>query len=343
MSVAYVLDEVFADHRPPSAHPERPERLAVVLEALAQVGMAQRGKRVPSRAAREEELGRVHTAAYVGELSMALPGRSGWIDEDTYFSPRTWDAARTAAGAAIDLTERVLDGEFSRALAVVRPPGHHAEADRAMGFCLFNNVALAARAAQAAGAGRVAILDWDVHHGNGTQHSFYGDPAVMYLSVHQFPHYPGTGAPTEVGEGIAAGGTVNVGLPSGCGDDDYLATFDQVFAPALERFQPDIVLVSAGYDAFVNDPLASMEVTAAGYRGLAKRVCRVADAICEGRLVCVLEGGYDLAGLAEGVAGLYEAMEDDARYQRFESVGASAPAADAIEATRVALSSAEGA
>jgi len=309
MSLGYVLDEVFTAHQPPHPHPERPERITAVRDALRAAHLPQRGTSVPARAASEDEIGRVHRAGYVSTLTRTVPGQSGWLDADTYFSPGTWDATLKAAAAVIDVTKGVLDGRFRRGMALVRPPGHHAEADRAMGFCLINNVAVAAAAARALGAHRVAILDWDVHHGNGTQHIFEDDASVLYLSSHQYPYYPGTGGPGEVGTGAGRGATINVGLPAGCGDGEYAAVFDQVFVPALRRFRPDIILLSAGFDAYVDDPLAGMQVTAQGYREMARTVTQVADEVCEGRIVCALEGGYNLQGLGQGVVAVLDAFD----------------------------------
>ncbi|WP_428266031.1 histone deacetylase family protein [Haliangium sp.] len=308
MSLAYVVDDVFAEHRPPIGHPERPERIAAVRAAVAAAGLEARGQRLPTRAAGEDEIGRVHQPAYVDELIRLVPGHSGQLDADTFFSPGTWDATLKAAGAVIDLTRAVLDGQVQRGLALVRPPGHHAEADRAMGFCLINNVAVGAAAARALGAARVAIVDWDVHHGNGTQHIFEADPSVLFMSVHQYPYYPGTGAPTEIGVGAGRGATVNVGLPAGCGDVEYEAVFEQVFLPALRRFRPDLILISSGFDTYVADPLAAMRVTARGFRTMARALARVSDELCEGRLVCALEGGYDLTGLGHGAVAVLDAF-----------------------------------
>ena len=308
MSVAYVLDEIFLEHRPPGSHPECPERLVAIRDALAKIGLEQRARRLPLRQAREQELVRVHTAGYLADLERTIPGRSGWLDGDTYFSPHSWRAALSAAAGAIDVTDAVLQGDVRRGLVLTRPPGHHAEADRAMGFCLLNNIAAAAAAARAGGLDRVAILDWDVHHGNGTQHMFEDDPAVLYLSAHQFPFFPGTGAADEIGQGDGAGHTVNVALPAGCGDVEYAAVWNEVIEPALRWFDPQLILVSGGFDALADDPLAQMEVTIDGFRWLADRVCAIADDVCDGRLVCVLEGGYDLAGLGSSVAALFEAM-----------------------------------
>ncbi|MBX3161805.1 MAG: histone deacetylase [Deltaproteobacteria bacterium] len=306
--LGYVLDEVFLHHRAPSGHPERPARAEAVRDALVAAHIAERGRQVPVRAATDEELARVHDGAYLDELAKVVPGNTGWLDADTYYSPGTWDAARAAAGSASQLAIDAIDGALQRGLAVVRPPGHHATRERAMGFCLFNNVAVAAAAARARGAGRVAILDWDVHHGNGTQDIFWDDPSVLYLSVHQFPYYPGTGAPTEIGGANASGATVNVGLPGGATDQDYLAAFDHVFVPALDAFRPDLVLVSAGFDAFVHDPLAGMRVTHAGFAAMARRLRAVADRHAEGRMIALLEGGYDLDGVSGGMAEVLAAL-----------------------------------
>lgn len=349
MKLAYVLDQVFTEHRPPNAHPERPERIDAVREALRAAHLAERGTALRVREATEDEIGRVHSAGYVSELTRNVPGRSGWLDADTYFSPGTWKAAAAAAGAVTDLTRAVLSGRFQRGMALVRPPGHHAEADRAMGFCLVNNVAVAAATARDQGAGRVAIVDWDVHHGNGTQHIFHDDPTVLYLSCHQYPFYPGTGAPAEVGVGAGRGATVNVALPAGMGDAEYAVVFDEVFLPALRRFRPDIILLSAGFDAHVDDPLASMQVTRQGYASMAGKMRSVADEVCDGRLVCALEGGYDPRGLGGGVVAVLDAFDAPAVTAMLAgAAGASRSAAIqprarlAIDATLAALRAAGG-
>ena len=306
--LGYILDEVFLQHRAPSGHPERPARAEAVRDALQAAGIAQRGERVAIRPATDDELVRVHAPAYLDDLALVVPGNQGWLDADTYFSPRTWEAALAAAGSTVQLTLDVLNGRYSHGISVVRPPGHHATRDRAMGFCLLNNVAAAAAAARAGGAARVAILDWDVHHGNGTQDIFWDDPNVLYLSVHQFPFYPGTGAATELGGTSAIGATVNVGLPAGCGDAEYAAVFDHVFLPKLAMFRPDVLLISAGFDAFQHDPLASMRVTLSGFAAMAHRLRASADRWSAGRVVAVLEGGYDLDGLGGGMTAVLSAF-----------------------------------
>ena len=308
MAVSYVLDEVFERHVPPRSHPERPERLRSVRAKLAATPLEGEGTRLPVRAAELDELARVHRRGYLAGLERALPGRSGWLDNDTYFCADTWQAVLEAAAAAIDVTLSLLDGRASRGVALVRPPGHHASESRAQGFCIINNVAAAAAAARAAGASRVAIVDFDVHHGNGTEKIFYESADVLYMSVHQFPFYPGTGPATSIGAGAGEGTTINVALPAGCNDADYAAVFDQVFAPAISRFAPDVILASAGFDAAAPDPLGQMRVTTAGYHHMAARLCELADAHAGGRLAAVLEGGYDLVGLADGVRAMVEAM-----------------------------------
>jgi acetoin utilization deacetylase AcuC-like enzyme len=308
VSLGYVLDEIFVQHRAPSGHPERPARVEAIRDALVAADIASRGVLVPTRKATDAELAAVHTGSYLSDLARLVPGQSGWLDPDTYFSPGTWDAALAAAGSTCELATRVIAGEYAHALAVVRPPGHHATRGQGMGFCLLNNVAAAAAAARAAGAARVAVVDWDVHHGNGTQDIFWDDPNVLFMSVHQFPYYPGSGAPTEVGGDAARGATINVGLPAASGDAEYAAVFDHVFLPALAKFKPDLIFISAGFDAFQHDPLAGMRVTHAGFAAMAKRVRVIADQVAGGRLVSVLEGGYDLDGLAGGMTAVLETL-----------------------------------
>jgi acetoin utilization deacetylase AcuC-like enzyme len=309
--LGYVLDEIFTQHRAPSGHPERAARVEAVRDALLAQHIQQRGTQIAIRAATDEELARVHAGKYLTELERTVPGKSGWLDPDTYFSPQTWTAARAAAGSACELATRVLSGELAQGIAVVRPPGHHATRERAMGFCLLNNVAAAAAAARAAGAARVAIVDWDVHHGNGTQDIFWDDPNVLYMSVHQFPYYPGTGAASEIGGPNALGATMNVGLPAGSRDADYAAVFEHVLEPKLAAWKPDLILISAGFDAYEHDPLAGMRVTHAGFAQLAARLRRSAEQVSSGRIVAVLEGGYDLDGLGGGMAATLNALVAD--------------------------------
>jgi len=294
-----VVDRRYRDHQGPDGHPERPERLAAVERAID----AHREHLVPvaARPASDEEILRVHGAAHLARVAAAAQHAPQNLDPDTYVCRESLEVARLAAGGAIDLARQVASGRLGTGLAAVRPPGHHAEAGRAMGFCLFNNVAIAARALQAEdGVERILILDWDVHHGNGTQHSFEEDPTVLYASTHQFPYYPGTGAAGEAGRGKGTGFTLNVPLPAGCGDATYAGVMQRVLVPVTEKFRPEVILVSCGFDAHVDDPLAAMQVTGAGFEAMASIVRALAEATCGGRLVFVLEGGYAASSLYEG-------------------------------------------
>jgi acetoin utilization deacetylase AcuC-like enzyme len=303
-----VLEDLhFREHAGPEGHPERPERLAAVAAAIA--ARSEPLARFAPRPADEVELLRVHAREHVERLR-ALSGRAPLqLDADTYLGRRSVEVAELAAGGLIDLCRAVVRRDALTGLASLRPPGHHAEAGRAMGFCLYNNVAIAARALQAEeGAPRVLILDWDVHHGNGTQHSFEEDPSVLYVSTHQFPYYPGTGDFGEIGFGRGAGTTLNVPLPAGCGDAEYVGALQRLFVPAARWFRPDVLLVSCGFDAHSDDPLASMEVSGEGFLAMASVVREVAEELCGGRLVFALEGGYAVSGLAEGTAAVLEAV-----------------------------------
>ncbi|MGZ8393646.1 MAG: histone deacetylase family protein, partial [Nitrospira sp.] len=255
------------------------------------------------RKAEDEWVTLVHEPGYVALLNQQAPthGRIS-LDADTSMSSGTLTAAYLAAGGALAGVDAIMAGEVQHAFCAVRPPGHHAEADRAMGFCLFNNVAIAARYVQKRyGLQRVLIVDWDVHHGNGTQHSFESDPSVLFFSTHQYPHYPGTGRASERGSGVAEGLTINVPMEAGEGDDEYRAVFQKVLVPAADAFKPDFVMISAGFDAHRDDPLASMGLTEEGYADLTAIVAGVAKQHCQGRLLSSLEGGYHLTALAASV------------------------------------------
>ena len=251
----------------------------------------------PPRPATREELARVHTAAYLDRIA-ATAGRAAMLDPDTFTSPESHEIALLAAGAAIDAARSAWQTGVP-ALALVRPPGHHAEAGRAMGFCLYNNIAVAAAALRAEGVARVAIVDIDVHHGNGTQAIFYADPTVLFISSHQYPYYPGTGAATETGAGPGEGYTLNVPMAAGSGDTDFEAAYGTTIIPAVERFHPDVLLVSAGFDAHELDPLGGLRLTTSGYAGLLARLDDVASRVCGRRIALVTEGGYHLAALRE--------------------------------------------
>ncbi len=284
------------DHRGPRGHPERPERLRAVIDGVDASGLT-----VVRRSASEVDLGTlatVHDPGYIRSIERFCAAGGGALDPDTYAVRATWEAALRAAGAGLDAIERLSSGFDGCAFSAMRPPGHHAERDRAMGFCVFNNIAVAAATLVGSGA-RVAIVDWDVHHGNGTQHTFYDDPRVLYVSLHQFPFYPGTGWLDETGSGAGEGFTVNLPLPAGSDGAVYRAAFHHVVVPVLAEFAPDWVLISAGYDAHLRDPLASMRLVADDYRAMAQAIRAV---VAADRIVAFLEGGYDLTALTESVA-----------------------------------------
>ena len=330
--VLLVDDPRFDRHTPLGHHPERPERLTAAREAvkrLEQGGTAFR--RVPPRPATDDELARVHDPRFVESFSR-LEGRSGYIDPDTYLSTESAAVARLAAGSLVATVDALLEppastttdtsGPITKAVALLRPPGHHARPTQAMGFCLLNNVAVAAAHALARGLRRVAIVDWDVHHGNGTQEMFFEDPRVLYLSTHQYPFYPGTGDVTESGRAEGSGYTVNVPLTAGGGDAVYAAAFERVILPVLEAYAPELVLVSAGFDASVADPLAQMELSDAAFGWMASDLARVAERSASGRMALVLEGGYDLVALESGLVSAMNGM-----LARGPSVARIAPAA----------------
>lgn len=305
--VAVVRDPRFRLHREPDGHPERAERLDAFDQALE--SFRAHVTPIAPRAAERDELRLAHSASLIDALAETRAGAPGRIDADTYHVGESFDVACLAAGATIDLVDAALRDERPRGFAAVRPPGHHAETDRAMGFCLLNNVAVATRVAQARhGRPRILIFDWDVHHGNGTQHAFESEPDVFYVSTHQFPFYPGTGRFAEAGSGAGVGATLNVPMPGGCGDSEYVGVVDRIVAPAARAFGPDLIVVSCGFDAHEDDPLASMRVTRAGFRAMAMRMRALADELCRGRIVHVLEGGYSLLGLREGAEAVLESL-----------------------------------
>ena len=302
--IAVVDDPSFDLHRSARRHPECPERLDAARSGLRQALPSDVWEPLAARPIEASELDRVHRAGHLDALDLAIgEGRFVDLDADTFAGPGTREAMRRAAGGAAELGAALMrpDGP-RRGVALLRPPGHHAERDRAMGFCLINNVAVAARAAQRAGARRVAIVDWDVHHGNGTQDVFEHDPDVLFISLHQWPLYPGTGAPGEIGLGEGAGATANLALPPGSGPAEYAHAMRRVVRPLVESFAPDLVLVSAGYDAHARDPLASMRLDEASYQAMASSLIEAAERLGHGRVGFVLEGGYDLNALEGSVA-----------------------------------------
>jgi acetoin utilization deacetylase AcuC-like enzyme len=359
MSVTLFTSPRFGDHLTPPGHPERIERIEV-MQAVASAFRKSGGDVREPHPATREALARVHQAEYIG-LIAETAGRATALDADTFTSPDTYDVACLAAGAAIDAVDLVLDGaagplptdaagprrgsrptgaggplapsaspgsRSARAFALVRPPGHHAEADRAMGFCFFNNVAIAAAHARARGLSRVAIVDYDVHHGNGTQWAFYTDPSVLFISSHQYPYYPGTGAATEIGSGEGTGFTINLPLSAGATDADYALVYARVAVPALHQFEPELILISAGYDAYLDDPLGGMRLSSACFGRLTSMIVEVADRHCAGRVVAVTEGGYNLQGLADGLQETIAALDAEGADQAGPTGDDSVPTGD---------------
>ncbi|MQA30793.1 MAG: histone deacetylase [Luteitalea sp.] len=306
MSLIIFSTERFAEHQTPPGHPEAPER-AEVMDTVAAEWRRQGGEVVSPTAATRDQLARVHDAAYLSRVA-ATAGKAVALDADTYTSPATAEIALLAAGAAVAAVERVMGRSRASALALVRPPGHHAERDRAMGFCLYNNVAVAAAHARALGATRVAIVDYDVHHGNGTQHLFERDAHVLYVSTHQYPYYPGTGAAGEVGERQGAGFTVNLPLEVGAVDEDYRLAFAEVVLPVVRQFRPDLILLSAGFDAHERDPLGGMRLTTPAFAAMTRELVAVAEDCCRGRIAAVTEGGYDLRALGGSLRAVVGAL-----------------------------------
>jgi acetoin utilization deacetylase AcuC-like enzyme len=327
MSLTVFTSDRFADHLNPPGHPERIER-AEVMQVVASEFRQDGGTVAAPRSATIDELARIHDREYIGAIRETA-GRAVALDPDTYTSPDSYEVALLAAGAALNAVDHVLDGpRGTRALGMMRPPGHHAERNRAMGFCLFNNVAVAAAHARARGLARVAVVDYDVHHGNGTQWSFYDDPAVLFISSHQYPYYPGTGAAGDVGRGPGLGFTINFPIEAGAADADYDRIYATAAIPALRQFKPQLILVSAGFDAHMDDPLAGMRVTTREFGRLTAMIAAVADEVCEGRLVAVTEGGYDLAALAASLREAIKTLADRATLKDYAAPTGSTARAD---------------
>ena len=308
MRTAYVYDHLYLEHDT-GQHPENARRLTAIMQNLEKSGLLNALTQVEARDATQAELEAIHHKAYIEHVRQSADRGGAWLDGDTYVSPSSYAAAIRAAGGLIALVDAIMRGEVDNGFALVRPPGHHALAARGMGFCLFNNVAVAASYASAShGLDRVLIVDHDVHHGNGSADLFYGDPHVLYFSTHQYPHYPGTGNLPETGISKGEGYTVNVPLPAGVGDHGYRRVFEEILAPIVECYDPQLILVSVGYDAHWRDPLASMRLSVTGYAQLTQILKELAVETCGGKLAFTLEGGYDLDGLACGAGATLEAL-----------------------------------
>jgi len=308
MKVGFVYDPIYLKHDT-RQHVENAARLEAIISHLEQTQLIRQLTPIKPRAASVEELSLVHHKQHISYIQEVAQKGGGWLDPDTVMSTDSYQAALYAAGGLIETSKAVMRGEVASAFALVRPPGHHATATRAMGFCLFNNVAIAAKYALTKyNLERIAIIDFDVHHGNGTQGSFYDNPQVLYTSTHEFPFYPGTGNLDEIGKGEAKGTTVNIPLPAGCGDAEYLAVFEAIIVPVVRRFRPQLILVSAGYDTHWADGLAMMQVSVTGFAQMVKIIKELADELCSGRLVFTLEGGYNPTALAASVKATFDVL-----------------------------------
>ena len=301
--VGLITHPDYQTHLTGLTHPERPERLQAIIEHLSRCGLTKDLVPLPPRQAELIWVEQVHGPEYIHRVEEFCRGGRAIIDSmDTEISPRSYDVSLLAAGGALAAADAIMGGKVDSAFCAVRPPGHHALRDVAMGFCLFNNVAITAKYLQQRhGLERILIIDWDVHHGNGTQDAFYADPTVFFFSIHQFPFYPGTGSRGEAGEGAGAGFTLNAPMEAGRGDDDYLRVFEKILAPRAHSFAPQFILISAGFDAHRADPLAGMNLTEQGYEPLTDLVRSWAADLCGGRILSMLEGGYDLQATARSV------------------------------------------
>ncbi len=333
--------DLFLEHKTGSSHPESPDRLKVIYEKLKQPSIKNNFIFPEFSEAALQDICRNHSQKHIKEVAATSGKPAAYLDGDTRTSAQSYKASLLAAGAVIDGVKRLHEGEVDNCFALVRPPGHHAEKDCAMGFCLFNNIAIAARWAKAElGLKKIFIFDWDLHHGNGTQNSFYATDNVFFCSTHQFPHFPGTGVFPEIGEDRGFGHTLNVPLPGGQGDEEYAVIMNELVGPLIKAYQPDMIFVSCGFDIYQGDPLGAMRVTPAGFAYMTRVLVDAAEQVCDGKLLVTLEGGYNLDAMCDGSLAVLTELYgkklnfslpvylDDAKYKKLLTA---TPSIDALE------------
>ncbi|MCX7965619.1 MAG: histone deacetylase [Syntrophorhabdaceae bacterium] len=337
MKTGIIREDIYMEHVMDYYHPESPERLKRIYAMLDGIG-GSNIKRIPARDATQEEIAYIHDISYIQSIA-ATKGKNIRLDPDTSTSPKSYEAAIRAVGGLLNLIDATMEGKVDNGFALIRPPGHHAERGRAMGFCLFNNIAIGARYLEKKyNLKRIIIVDFDLHHGNGTQHSFYRDATVLYFSTHQYPYYPGTGWIDETGEGEGRGYTVNVPFSYGMDDDDYIYAFKEVLVPISDMYKPEIILVSAGFDAHYNDPLGGMRVTEQGYAMMTKIMLEIAKKHCNGRIIYALEGGYGLDGLTNSVRAVIQELRGTPAFQEIKQDAPSNEAIKVVERLKKTLS-----
>jgi acetoin utilization deacetylase AcuC-like enzyme len=310
MKTAIFIDDLFLKHDTGNYHPETPERLKAIQEYFEKKNLLNQFVLLPKRFAKKSEIELVHNGPYIDFVEQLCKKGGGYLDGDTPVSKDSCEAAKLAAGCGLEAIDQILEQKIARAILLVRPPGHHSLKGRGMGFCLFNNIAIAARYALQKGFKKIAIVDWDVHHGNGTQDEFYREKEVLFISIHQFPFYPGTGAIDEIGEGEGLGYTLNVPMPRGSTDADYKKAFENRILPKLIEYEPELILISAGFDAHKLDPLGGQELTTGMFEWMTEKLLNLSKDCSKGRMISFLEGGYSLPALAESVAVHSEVMLD---------------------------------
>ncbi|OHD68987.1 MAG: histone deacetylase [Spirochaetes bacterium RBG_16_49_21] len=310
MATAYLFDPIFLKHKTGWGHPEKPERLEAINSAIASASFYKDLVKVGPVVPDMKYLEMIHSPSYIQRVKKEIKSGVSYLDSmDTAVCGESYEVALMAVGGSLNMCDTVMKGAAANGFCAVRPPGHHAEKDYAAGFCIFNNIAIAAKYLQSrCGIKRIAVVDWDVHHGNGTQHSFERDSSVLYISLHQFPHYPGTGSAEETGAGKGAGYTMNIPMHAGSGDEEYLTAFQNRIIPSLEKFKPEIILISAGFDGHKSDPLSSIRLSSDAYAEFTNMLMAIAGRHGTGRIIAFLEGGYNLSALSESVLAMMEAL-----------------------------------